>query len=100
MNTSPATLHDPASGQRLAQITLVGSPFQAEPLLSENRELQGFAIHAGREHLRQPWLNQQILQLREGQTRQQIKIITFPTNGENQGHLALMDEEKESSSPK
>ncbi len=87
---SQATLHDIQSGALLAQISLVGTPIRADELISASGQLQGFAILSDLRLLQTAWLNQEILLLRVGSTQQQVKIMTFPPDGENQGHLDII----------
>jgi hypothetical protein len=86
MNTA-ASIHDLQSGQLLAQIKLEGSPIPVNELLSANGQLQGFTILSSSGGLREAWYNQRIILLRVGNSQRQIRIKTYPSDGEMQGFL-------------
>jgi len=87
MNTTAASVHDLNSDQMLAQIKLEGSPIPVDELLSTNGQLQGFTILSGGGSLREAWYNQRIILLRIGNSQRQIRIKTYPSDGEGQGFL-------------
>jgi len=87
MNTTAACVHDFQSGHLLAEIKLEGSPVPVNELLSSNGQLQGFTIISGNGSLREAWYNQQIILLRIGNSQRQIRIKTYPSDGEGQGFL-------------
>lgn len=95
MNSAPATLLDPDSGQPLAQITLDGEPIEAIELLSSNGSLQAFTIQTGHDVLEDAWFKQQAVLLRTGYSQQQIKIVTYPSDGEDQGYLEFIEGTRE-----
>ena len=87
MNTTEATIIDSLSGKPLGQISLQGRAIQADELLSASGSMQGFTISSGADPLWEAWYNQDAIILRMGNIQQKAKIITYPTDGETQGHL-------------
>ena len=87
MNNTEATIIDSPNGKPLGQISLDGKPIQADELLSASGSIQGFTISSGTDHIWEAWFNQQAVTLRIGNIQQKAKIITYPTDGEIQGHL-------------
>jgi hypothetical protein len=76
----------------LGRISLVGDPVPATEWISANGPLQGFAIQDGRDHLWQVWANQEEVLLRTDTGEYSIRIVTYPTEGENQGYLDFTSE--------
>jgi hypothetical protein len=97
MNTNKiqATLLDPQTAKPLAQISLDGEPIRANELISASGSLQGFTILSGNGELHEVWFDQQPVLLRTGNIQQLVKIATYPTDGENQGHLEIIPGTKE-----
>jgi len=90
-----ASLLNPKSGKLLAQIALESAPIRADQLISASGSLQGFSILSGKDELQAAWFNQEDVLLRTGNLQQRVKIITYPSDGENQGHLDLIPGTKE-----
>jgi hypothetical protein len=87
MDNTEALIVDSLSGKNLGQISLLGKPIQADELLSASGSIQSFTISSGSDYLWQAWFNQESVLLRVGNIQQKAKIITYPTDGEVQGHL-------------
>jgi hypothetical protein len=87
MDQTQATLLDPQSGKLLAKITFSGAPIQVDALMSNSGSLQGFTILSNPGSLWEAWFNQKAVLLRNGKTQQLIKIVTYPTSGDNEGYL-------------
>ena len=84
---SQATLLDPQSGRPLAKITFTEAPIQVDTLMSASGSLQGFTILSSPAPLWDAWFHQKAVLLRNGKTQQLIKIVTYPTSGNNEGYL-------------
>ena len=82
-----ATLLNRKTGKLLAKISLAGEPIQTDGLISDSGSLQGFTILTSPRPLWDAWFNQKIVLLRTHRSQQLVRIATYPTAGENQGHL-------------
>ena len=89
---STAIVIDPEAKEHLGTILLVGDPVPTSKLIGGNGPLQGFVLIDGREHLRQVWAHQEEVLLLTKYGQRYIKIITYPTEGENQGYLDFTSE--------
>jgi hypothetical protein len=87
IDQSQATLLEPKSGKTLAKITFTGAPIQVDTLMSASGSLQGFTILSSPGPLWDAWFHQKAVLLRNGKTQQLIKIVTYPTSGNNEGYL-------------
>lgn len=87
MDTHPATLYDPATGQALAAIKLLGRPIETGPLAPGTGSLQRFVILAGTSGLRKFWLQKEMLGVQPAQSHQYARLVTFPEPGEKQALL-------------
>ena len=86
-NLEQAALLDRKTGKLLAKISLAGEPIQTNGLMSDSGILQGFTILTSPRPLWDAWFNQKTVLLRTHNTQQLARIATYPTAGENQGHL-------------
>ena len=87
-----AIILHPDSEKVLGRISLVGDPIPASEWIRTNGPLQGFAIIDGRDQLEQAWVNQDDVLLRTDYGQCSIKIVTYPTEGEDQGYLDFTSE--------
>jgi hypothetical protein len=90
LNEIKATIIDSLSGKSLAEISLLEMPIRADELLSSSGSLRRFTILSGTNHLWEAWYNQRTVLLRTGNVQQMANIVTYPTDGETQGHLDLI----------
>ena len=84
---SNAVIINPATEKVLGQVCLVGDTVPATEWISTNGALQSFVIVDGREQLKGIWAQQKVVLLRTTHGQRFIKIITYPSDGENQGYL-------------
>ena len=84
---SNAIIVNPATEKILGQVSLVDDPVPATEWISTNGALQGFKIVDGMEQLKGIWAQQEVVLLRTTHGQRFIKIITYPSDGENQGYL-------------
>jgi hypothetical protein len=89
---SAAIIFDPDTEEVLGRITLVADSMPATEWISTKGPLQGFAIKDGRDHLQQVWVNQDEVLLRTDYGQCFVRIITYPTEGEDQGYLDFTSE--------
>lgn len=87
-DTIPADLIDPQSGDILGQLSLMGAPFRGTPFAGTRGHLQNFVILTEKKEIWDAWFNQQDLLLQTDQRQWLVKIVTHPTDGENQGILS------------
>lgn len=87
MSEKKAILLDLQTNAPLAEIILEGDPIRAEEVISNRGSIQGFTILSGYEDLLEVWFAQKAVLLRNGNVQQHVKIATYPTEGENRGHL-------------
>lgn len=71
----------------IGRISLVGNPVPATKWINANGPLQGFVIIDGREFLKDAWSHQTEILLSTYIGQRTIKIVTYPTEGEDQGYL-------------
>ncbi len=90
MNKTKATLLNPQSGTLLANISLVGEPIQVDGVFNCHSSLQRYVILSETNSLQASWFNQKVVLLRSGDRQQLVKIATYPSEGESQGHLNLL----------
>jgi hypothetical protein len=88
MNTVPADLIDPETGEILGQLSLVGEPFLGSPFAGARGRLQNFVILTEKKEIWEAWFNQQELLMQTDQMQWLVRIVTHPTEGENQGMLS------------
>ena len=84
---SNAIIVNPATEKILGQVSLVGDPVPATEWISTNGALQSFEIVDGMEQLKGIWTQQEAVLLRTTHGQRFIKIVTYPSDGENQGYL-------------
>ena len=84
---SNAVIINPATEKILGQVSLVGDPVPVTEWISTNGALQSFVIIDGRDQLKGIWAQQEAVLLRTTHGQRFIKIITYPSDGENQGYL-------------
>ena len=87
-----ANVIDPEKEKVIGQISLIADILPATEWISTNGPLQGFAIQDGRDRLREVWANQEEVLLRTDYKQCFIRIITYPTEGENEGYLDFTSE--------
>lgn len=92
LNQSTALVLDPQTEKQLGQICLVGKPVTATEWISPSGSLQRFVILEGMSNLRRVWYHQNEVLLQTYSGKRFIKIITYPTEGENQGYLDYTSE--------
>lgn len=83
---------EPQSKNPLGEILLVGDPIPVSDWLGSNGPLQRFEIISGRHTLRKVWADQDEVLLLTKFGQRNIRITTFPTEGEMQGHLDYTSE--------
>ena len=81
---------DPQTGKSLTKIFLVGDPVPADRMISTSGKLQGYVILSKKENLWRPWMEQQKVLLRTKDMQHLVRIVTFPTTGDQQGYLDVI----------
>ena len=84
---SIAILVDPDTEKLLGRISFVGNPVPATEWILTNGPLQGFEIIDGRDQLQKVWAYQKEVLLRTSYGRCFVRLVTYPTEDENQGYL-------------
>ena len=87
INTLSVFLIDPQSKKQIGEISLSGDPVPATEWIDSNGPLQGFVILDGMDNLRNAWVYQEEILLCTDLGQQLIKIVTFPSDGEDSGFL-------------
>ncbi len=82
-----AIIINPTTEKILGQVSLVGDPVPATEWISTNGAIQSFVIVEGKENLKEIWAQQAVVLLRTTHGQRFIKIVTYPSEGENQGYL-------------
>lgn len=86
-NGIPATIVSLKTGKTLGQISLVGKPIPGDELLSTSGSLLRFQLLADRGKIWKAWLDQQNVLMLTEYGQHIVRIVTFPAEGDNQGHL-------------
>jgi len=82
-----AVILNPETEEVIGMISLVGDPVPPTEWINASGPLQGFVIIDGREELKESWTYQEEVLLRNNRWQRSIKLITYPTEGEDQGFL-------------
>lgn len=78
---------DPEMEKPLGRISLVGGTLPSTEWIRGNGPLQSFEVVDGWDRLRNVWISQKEVILRTDYVHRRIRIVTYPTEGENQGYL-------------
>ena len=88
----------PENNKIIGQLNLIGNPVQVSNLFTNKGSLQRFEIIDGHESLKEVWSYQTEVLLRIKKWQRAVRIITYPTDGENQGYLDFTSEVSEATS--
>jgi hypothetical protein len=83
---------DPHLQEIIGEISLIGDPIPVGDWIGSNGPLQRFEILRGIDALREVWANQEEVLLLTKYGQRNVKIITYPTEGETQGNLDYVSE--------
>ena len=92
IDKSIAFVINPETNKSIGRISLVGNPVPATKWINASGPLQGFIIVDGRELIRDAWSYQHEVLLQTYIGQRTIKIVTYPTEGEDQGYLDFTSE--------
>ena len=86
---SIAVILNPETEELIGRVSLVGDFHPATKWINAKGPLQNFDVIEGMEELREVWAHQEEVLLRTNYGQCSVQIVTYPTEGENQGCLSF-----------
>ena len=92
LQNNTANILNPKTNKQIGQIVLIGDQVPATEWINAQGPLQSFVVLEGREHLKTVWMSQAEVLLQVNGNQGLVKIVTYPSEGEDQGFLNFTSE--------